>query len=148
VSSFASRSDRHSCDVIQGLFIGFTFWRAKNTLQGTQNKLFVRDHFGFICHLFPGADAKAYQAIFMSTILSTPLAQGLMVPFCYLRSVYEIRERSSKTYTWTAMITANLLVETPWNLLGTCIFFFCWYWTVGFESSRAGYTVSFIVVFF
>jgi ATP-binding cassette, subfamily G (WHITE), member 2, SNQ2 len=80
----------------------------------------------------------------MSTILSTPLAQGLMVPFCYLRSIYEIRERSSKTYSWAAMITANLLVEVPWNMLGTCIFFFCWYWTVGFESSRAGYMVSFL----
>lgn len=29
-------------NIIGGLFIGFTFFKAKNTIQGTQNKLFVR----------------------------------------------------------------------------------------------------------
>jgi ATP-binding cassette, subfamily G (WHITE), member 2, SNQ2 len=30
-----------SLNVIGGLFIGFTFWKSNNTLQGSQNKLFV-----------------------------------------------------------------------------------------------------------
>lgn len=30
-----------SLNIIGGLFIGFTFFKAKNTIQGTQNKLFV-----------------------------------------------------------------------------------------------------------
>jgi ABC-type multidrug transport system permease subunit len=90
-----------------------------------------------------GADTKIYQAVFMMSIISAPLCQALIVPFCYLRSVYEIRERSSNTYSWTAMITANLLVEIPWSALGMLFFFFCWYWPIGLESSRAGYTVSF-----
>lgn len=29
-------------NIVGGLFIGFTFWKAKDSLQGTQNKLFVR----------------------------------------------------------------------------------------------------------
>jgi len=29
-------------NVCGGLFIGFTFWKSKDTQQGTQNKLFVR----------------------------------------------------------------------------------------------------------
>ncbi len=29
-------------NIAGGLFIGFTFWKSKDTLQGTQNKLFVR----------------------------------------------------------------------------------------------------------
>ena len=29
-------------NIVAGLFIGFTFWRAKDSIQGTQNKLFVR----------------------------------------------------------------------------------------------------------
>ena len=29
-------------NIAAGLFLGFTFWKAKGTLQGTQNKLFVR----------------------------------------------------------------------------------------------------------
>ena len=29
-------------NIVAGLFIGFTFWKAKDSVQGTQNKLFVR----------------------------------------------------------------------------------------------------------
>jgi ATP-binding cassette, subfamily G (WHITE), member 2, SNQ2 len=28
-------------NIVAGLFIGFTFFKAKNTIQGTQNKIFV-----------------------------------------------------------------------------------------------------------
>lgn len=31
-----------SLNIIGGLFIGFTFFKSKDTIQGTQNKLFVR----------------------------------------------------------------------------------------------------------
>ncbi|KAG5650931.1 hypothetical protein H0H81_010506 [Sphagnurus paluster] len=106
-------------NVVGGLFIGFTFFKSKNTQQGTQNKLF---------------------AIFMATILSVPLSNQLQVPFINTRTIYEIRERPSRMYSWTALITAQLLVEIPWNILGSTLLYFCWYWTVGFESSRAGYT--------
>lgn len=57
-----------------------------------------------------------------------------------MRTIYEIRERPSRMYSWTALLTSQILVAIPWNILGSTIFFFCWYWTVGFESSRAGYT--------
>jgi ATP-binding cassette subfamily G (WHITE) protein 2 (SNQ2) len=43
-------------------------------------------------------------------------------------------------YSWTALLASQILVEVPWNILGSTIFFFCWYWTVGFDSSRAGYS--------
>jgi len=43
-------------------------------------------------------------------------------------------------YKWSALITAQILVELPWNILGSSLFFLCWFWTVGFESSRGGYT--------
>jgi ATP-binding cassette subfamily G (WHITE) protein 2 (SNQ2) len=43
-------------------------------------------------------------------------------------------------YHWSALITSQLLVELPWNVMGSIMFFVCWYWTVGFENSRAGYT--------
>jgi ATP-binding cassette subfamily G (WHITE) protein 2 (SNQ2) len=76
----------------------------------------------------------------MSTILSSPLAGQLHVPFIKLRDIYEIRERPSRMYHWSALITSQVLVEIPWNVLGSILFFFCWFWTVGFESSRAGYT--------
>ncbi|TDL15090.1 pleiotropic drug resistance ABC transporter [Rickenella mellea] len=114
-------------NVVAGLFIGFTFFKSKDTIQGTQNKLF---------------------AIFMSTIMAVPLSNQLQAVFIDYRDIYEIRERSSRMYSWSALITAQLLVELPWNWLGSSLFYFCWYWTVGFSSHRAGYTFLLYAVIF
>ena len=76
----------------------------------------------------------------MSTILTVPLSNQLQVIFIKFRSVYEVRERPSRMYNWTALLTSQLVVEIPWNIFGASLFFFCWYWTVGFETDRAGYT--------
>lgn len=58
-----------------------------------------------------------------------------------MRDIYEVRERPSKMYSWTALITAQILAELPWNIFGSSIYFCCWYFTVGFstEATRAGY---------
>ncbi|KAF8638204.1 hypothetical protein AX16_010550 [Volvariella volvacea WC 439] len=114
-------------NIIGGLFIGFAFWKSADTLQGTQNKLF---------------------AVFMAAIMSYPLANQLQAPFISMRSVYEIRERQSKMYNCTALVLAQILVEIPWNIVGSTLMFFCWYWTVGFDSSRAGYTYLMLGVMF
>ncbi|KAI4517501.1 ABC-2 type transporter-domain-containing protein [Schizophyllum commune] len=106
-------------NIVGGLFIGFTFFQAVDTQQGTQNKVF---------------------ALFMASILSVPLVGQIQVPFLNTRNVYEIRERPSRMYSWTALLTAQIAAEVPWNILGSGIFFLCWYWTVGFDNSRAGYT--------
>jgi len=108
-----------SLNIIGGLFIGFSFFKSKDTIQGTQNKLF---------------------AIFMGTILSAPLGGQLHVPYIKIRDIYEIRERSSRMYHWSVLTTAQVATELPWNILGSTLFFLCWYWTVGFETSRAGFT--------
>ena len=106
-------------NVMAGLFIGFTFWKSPHTLQGTQDKLF---------------------SVFTALIVSVPAAQQLQVPFIVSRSIYEIRERPSKMYSWSAWVTSQILMELPWNILCGSVFFFCWYWTVGYPTSRAGYT--------
>lgn len=76
----------------------------------------------------------------MATILSVPLSNQLQVAFIKLRTVYEVRERSSRMYSWTALVFSQILVELPYNILGSSLFFLCWYWTVGFPTSRGGYT--------
>ena len=57
-----------------------------------------------------------------------------------MRSIFEIREQHSRMYKWSALITSQLLVEIPWNILGSSLFFVCWYWTAGFPTDRAAYT--------
>ena len=84
----------------------------------------------------------------MATILSVPLANQLQSVFIRMRDVYEIRECQSRMYSWTALLTSQLFIEIPWNILGTALLFVSWYWTVGFETSRAGYTYLMIGIFF
>ncbi len=76
----------------------------------------------------------------MSLIVSTPLSNQIQGPFIETRRVYEIRERPSRMYSWTALITAQILSELPLNIFGSSLFFLIWYWLVGFPSSRAGYS--------
>ena len=84
----------------------------------------------------------------MATIVSVPLSNQLQVPFIDMRTIYEIRERPSRMYSWTALVTSQILIEIPWNILGSSIYFLCWYWTVGFPSDRAGYTYfTYTIVF-
>ncbi|KAG6888337.1 hypothetical protein C0995_009084 [Termitomyces sp. Mi166 len=114
-------------DIFAGIFIGFTFFKAKNSQQGTQNQLF---------------------AVYMSTILAAPLSNQIQVPFIDTRKIYEIRERPSRMYSWTALVTSQFLAEIPWNILGSSIFFLCWYWTVAFDAARGGYTYLMMGVMF
>ena len=84
----------------------------------------------------------------MGLIPSVPLANQLQVPFINTRNIYEIRERPSRMYSWSALVTSQILVEMPWNILGSSLFFLCWFWTVGFPSDRGGYTsLMYCVVF-
>ncbi|KAG0700795.1 ABC-2 type transporter-domain-containing protein [Suillus ampliporus] len=106
-------------NIAGGLLVGFTFFQSKDSLQGTQNKLF---------------------AIFLATILCVPLSQQLQSTYINIRSIYEVRERPSRMYSWTALATSQILVEIPWNIFCSSIYFCCWYWTVGYATDRAGYT--------
>ncbi|KAJ7757814.1 hypothetical protein DFH07DRAFT_958679 [Mycena maculata] len=72
-------------NIAAGLFIGFTFFKAKSTQQGTQNQLF---------------------AIYLATFTSAPLSNQLQVPFLEMRNIYEIREGPTKFYSWTALVTS------------------------------------------
>ncbi|KAF8751885.1 ABC transporter, partial [Rhizoctonia solani] len=116
-------------NVASGLFIGFTFFKANNSIQGSQNKLF---------------------AIFMSTIPAASLSNQLQVQFINFRNIYENREKQSKMYSWAPMVTASVLVELPYNIFGSSLYFLCWYWTVGYSSvaDRAGYTFMLLCVAF
>jgi len=42
------------------------------------------------------------------------LIQQIMPTFVIQRSLYEVRERPSKTYSWYVFILCNILVEIPW----------------------------------
>ncbi|PLB48341.1 pleiotropic drug resistance protein, ABC superfamily [Aspergillus steynii IBT 23096] len=95
---------------LTALYIGFSFFHAQNTKQGLQNQMF---------------------SIFMLLTIFGNLVQQIMPNFCTQRALYEARERPSKTYSWKAFMTANIIVELPWNALMSVIIFVCWYYPIG-----------------
>ncbi|EPS25362.1 ABC multidrug transporter C [Penicillium oxalicum] len=96
--------------ILTALYIGFSFFQAQNSQQGLQNQMF---------------------SIFMLMTIFGNLVQQIMPHFVTQRSLYEVRERPSKTYSWQAFMTSNILVELPWNTLMAVFIFVCWYFPIG-----------------
>lgn len=92
--------------------------------------------------------------IFLLLTVFGQLCQQIMPHFVTQRSLYEIRERPSKTYSWIVSLSsalevviylrvahcslgpqifmlANILVELPWNTIAGVVLFFCWYYPIG-----------------
>ncbi|KAK0566531.1 ATP-binding cassette transporter snq2 [Tilletia horrida] len=116
-------------NVLAGLFIGSSFWGQGQDLSvaSLQNKLF---------------------AVFMALVISTSLAQQLQPVVINLRSLYEVRERPSKMYSWPVAVTAWLIGEMPWNMLGSTLFWAPWFWMIQFPAgSRAALNWGLIQIF-
>ncbi|KAF8753310.1 ABC transporter [Rhizoctonia solani] len=103
-------------NVASGLFIGFTFFKANDSIQGSQNKLF---------------------AMFMCKPVSVTVFGKLMRTITQLPSPASLSNQLQ-------------LVELPYNILGSSLYFLCWYWTVGYSSvaDRAGYTFMLLCIAF
>jgi ATP-binding cassette subfamily G (WHITE) protein 2 (PDR) len=96
--------------VSSAIFIGFSLYKMPNTQQGMQNQMF---------------------AIFMLLTIFGQLVQQIMPHFVTQRSLYEVRERPSKAYSWKAFMLSNILVELPWNSLMAVLIYFCWAYPIG-----------------
>jgi ATP-binding cassette subfamily G (WHITE) protein 2 (PDR) len=70
-------------------------------------------------------------AIFMLLTVFGNLVQQIMPHFVVQRSLYEVRERPAKTYSWQVFILSNIIVELPWNSLMGVLMFFTWYYPIG-----------------
>ncbi|TVY82747.1 ZEB2-regulated ABC transporter [Lachnellula suecica] len=92
------------------LFIGFSFFNAGTSQQELQNQMF---------------------SVFMLFTIFGQLTQQIMPHFVTQRSLYEVRERPAKTYSWFAFMVSNIVVELPWNTLAAVLIFFCWYYPIG-----------------
>ncbi|KAF4629420.1 hypothetical protein G7Y89_g8725 [Cudoniella acicularis] len=97
--------------ILAPLFLGFSFFKADNSLQGLQSQTF---------------------SFFMLLTQSSNLVPQILPNFVVQRSLYEARERPAKTYSWKVFILSNILVELPWNSLMAVFIFVCWYFPIGF----------------
>ncbi|OLN81710.1 ABC transporter CDR4-like protein 1 [Colletotrichum chlorophyti] len=96
------------------LFIGLVFLNAPLSIQGLQNQMF---------------------AIFNILTIFGQLVQQQMPHFVTQRSLYEVRERPSKTYSWKVFMLSQIVAEIPWNTLMSVFMFICVYYPVGFDGN-------------
>ncbi|OCK82353.1 ABC-transporter [Lepidopterella palustris CBS 459.81] len=114
--------------VLSALFIGFSFFKSDDSLQGMQNVIF---------------------SIFMLTSILSSLVQQAskpnMLDICTTDfsidyaalCTAKIRERPSKVYSWVAFILANVIVEIPYQIVLGVLVYACYYYPVfGIQSSE------------
>lgn len=54
-------------------------------------------------------------ALFMFLFVIIQMIYQIMPVFVTQRTLYEARERASKTYHWQAFMLSNILIEMFWN---------------------------------
>lgn len=117
------------------IFNGFAFFKAKKSLQGLQDQMF---------------------SVFMFLVVFVTLSHQYLPHFVAQRSLYEVRERPSKTFSWLAFIAGQITGEIPWNIALGTLAFFLWYYPIGmYENATAtnsvharGATMWFVIVCF
>ncbi|KAH1586622.1 hypothetical protein KXV31_003511 [Aspergillus fumigatus] len=116
--------------IMAGLFIGFSFFDAKASLAGMQTVLY---------------------SLFMVCSVFASLVQQIMPLFVTQRSLYEVRERPSKAYSWKAFLIANIVVELPYQIVMGILTFACYYFPiVGASQSteRQGLVLLYCIQFY
>jgi ABC-type multidrug transport system ATPase subunit len=78
----------------QALFIGMSYFSAERTQMGIQNQQF---------------------GVFLLLIIFGTVIEQMVPVFVAQRTLYEARERSSKTYSWQVFVASCLIVEVIWN---------------------------------
>ncbi|KAI0123470.1 ABC-2 type transporter [Xylariales sp. AK1849] len=102
--------------IAAGLFIGFSFFQADSSLAGMQTVQF---------------------ACFMLITIFTTVVSQIQPVFVTQRSLYEVRERPSKAYSWQVFLIANVVVEIPYQIFMGILAFACFYYPVtGIQSSE------------
>ncbi|ERT01100.1 hypothetical protein HMPREF1624_02339 [Sporothrix schenckii ATCC 58251] len=102
--------------VLVSIYIGFVFFKAPLTIQGFQNQMF---------------------SVFNLLTVFGQLVQQTMPHFVIQRSLYEVRERPSKVYSWRVFMVSQIIVELPWNTLMAVLMFVCWYYPIGLNTNAA-----------
>lgn len=114
--------------ILTGLFTGFSFWKIGTSVLDLQMRLFAVFNFVFVA---PG------------------VINQLQPLFIERRDIFETREKKAKMYSWIAFVSALIVSEMPYLVICSIIYFFCWYYTVGFphSTSRAGSTYFMVLMY-
>ena len=64
-------------------------------------------------------------------MLFSNLIQLFMPRFIFSRTLYEIRERPSRTYSWKVFILSSIIAEIPGQTIMAVVMFVTWYYPLG-----------------
>lgn len=104
-------------------------------------------------YLHSGADQRgAYNLVFsafMSLIIGPTIGLQVEPRFIGLREIFLQREKSSYTYHWIVFMASAIVIELPWVMLTSLVYWLLWYYPVGYSSasSRAGYSLLMFELF-
>ncbi|GAM42293.1 ABC transporter [Talaromyces pinophilus] len=114
--------------IIMGLFTGFTYWQVGNSVTELQMRMFALFNFIFVA---PGIIVQ------------------LQPLFIEKRNIYDAREKKSRMYSWKAFVTGLIISELPYLVVCAVLFFFCFYYKVGFpvDADKAG-AVFFVMLMY
>lgn len=90
----------------QALFIGLSTLNSDNTIRGLQNQMF---------------------GVFLFLTIFSQIVEQVMPVFCQQRTLYEARERPSKSYSWQSFMLASIAVELAWNSVCPITHFACFH---------------------
>ncbi|GIZ45746.1 hypothetical protein CKM354_000889900 [Cercospora kikuchii] len=115
---------------LSGLFIGFSFYDSSDSIQGIQNVIF---------------------SVFGVSAILSPISEQILPFFVAQRTLYEVRERPARTYSWKAFLIANIVVEIPYMIVAGILVYACFYFPlVGATQSplRQGLVLLYCIQFF
>ncbi|KAF2818778.1 AtrD, ABC-transporter [Ophiobolus disseminans] len=70
-------------------------------------------------------------SIFLFTQIFSTIDQQIIPRFSSGRSLFEARERRSKTYAWAVMLAAHIFVELFWQTVAALAIFVSWWYPTG-----------------
>ena len=88
-----------------------------------------------------GAYNRVFSA-FMALIVGPPLGLQVEPRFTSLRDVFIHREKESQTYHWTIFVLSAIIIELPYAIITSLVYWLLWYFPVGYfhTPGRAGYS--------
>ncbi|KAF1961950.1 AtrD, ABC-transporter [Byssothecium circinans] len=92
------------------LLNGLSFYNTRLDIQGVMNIFF---------------------SVFLFTQLFSTIDQQVIPRLSSGRSLFEARERRSKTYSWVALLSAHILVELFWQTVASLLVFITWWYPTG-----------------
>jgi ATP-binding cassette, subfamily G (WHITE), member 2, PDR len=93
---------------------GISFYMSPADIQGTINIMF---------------------SIFLVINFSNCVSQLIIPHFNQARSLFEARERNSKSYSWGVFITSHVAVELVWQTVTSVLIFASWYYPTGLSRN-------------